>query len=166
MGVYIEMRVSCGTHDFLRDNLSFFFFSILKDYRRTHPNVTVLDPPDAIQHVYSRQSMLQVVADLNLSDSYGNLHISMLVLSLVDYRCDKQSHTSAFAKQQISHVLLPCRKSGCTGTVGYQEGPIIYSQFCEHGWVKAAARYVPLICLNFLINQQILRTSTSHVGKL
>lgn len=36
-----------------------------------HPEVTVLDPPHAIQQVHSRQSMLQDVTDLNLSDAYG-----------------------------------------------------------------------------------------------
>ncbi|XP_059631190.1 inositol-tetrakisphosphate 1-kinase 3-like [Cornus florida] len=46
---------------------------ILEDYRLTHPEVTVLDPPDAIQHVHNRQSMLQDVADLNLSDPYGKV---------------------------------------------------------------------------------------------
>lgn len=44
----------------------------LKDYGRKHPEVTVLDPPDAIQHLRNRQSMLEGVADLNLSDCYGN----------------------------------------------------------------------------------------------
>uniref|UniRef100_A0A2P2MJA5 Inositol-tetrakisphosphate 1-kinase n=1 Tax=Rhizophora mucronata TaxID=61149 RepID=A0A2P2MJA5_RHIMU len=48
---------------------------ILEEYRRTHPEVTVLDPPDAIQHLYNRQSMLQCVADMNLSDSYGKVDI-------------------------------------------------------------------------------------------
>ncbi|XP_022763564.1 inositol-tetrakisphosphate 1-kinase 3-like isoform X7 [Durio zibethinus] len=43
-----------------------------KDYRQTHPEVTVLDPPDAIQHLRNRQSMLQDVVDLNLSDFCGN----------------------------------------------------------------------------------------------
>lgn len=37
-----------------------------------HPEVTVLDPPDAIQHLYNRQHMLQDVADLNFSNAYGN----------------------------------------------------------------------------------------------
>jgi inositol-1,3,4-trisphosphate 5/6-kinase/inositol-tetrakisphosphate 1-kinase len=45
---------------------------VLKDYREEHPEVTVLDPPSAIQHLHNRQSMLQEVADLNLSNSYGN----------------------------------------------------------------------------------------------
>ncbi|XP_016568959.1 inositol-tetrakisphosphate 1-kinase 3 isoform X1 [Capsicum annuum] len=42
----------------------------LEEYRLTHPDVTVLDPPDAIQQVYNRQYMLEDVADLNLSDTY------------------------------------------------------------------------------------------------
>ena len=48
-------------------------FVFLKDYREEHPEVTILDPPSAIQHLHNRQSMLQEVADLNLSNSYGNL---------------------------------------------------------------------------------------------
>ncbi|KAL2340066.1 hypothetical protein Fmac_008006 [Flemingia macrophylla] len=44
---------------------------VLEDYRQSHPEVTVLDPPDAIQHLRNRQYMLQAVADMNLSDSYG-----------------------------------------------------------------------------------------------
>lgn len=45
-----------------------------------HPEVTVLDPPDAIQHVYNRQSMLQDVANLDLSDTYGNSSVVQLAL--------------------------------------------------------------------------------------
>uniref|UniRef100_A0A5B7AW60 Inositol-tetrakisphosphate 1-kinase n=2 Tax=Davidia involucrata TaxID=16924 RepID=A0A5B7AW60_DAVIN len=48
---------------------------ILEDYRLTHPEVTVLDPPDAIQHVHNRQYMLQDVADLNLCDAYGKVGV-------------------------------------------------------------------------------------------
>ncbi|KAK8355368.1 hypothetical protein V6Z12_A05G284800 [Gossypium hirsutum] len=44
---------------------------ILEEYRQTHPKVLVLDPPDAIQHLHNRQSMLQCVADMNLFESYG-----------------------------------------------------------------------------------------------
>ncbi|KAH7567587.1 hypothetical protein JRO89_XS07G0097400 [Xanthoceras sorbifolium] len=46
-----------------------------KDYRGTHPEVTVLDPPDAIQHLHNRQSMLQCVADMNLSNAYGKVGV-------------------------------------------------------------------------------------------
>ncbi|KAJ7965899.1 Inositol-tetrakisphosphate 1-kinase [Quillaja saponaria] len=48
---------------------------ILEDYRQTHPEVTVLDPPDAIQHLRNRQYMLQAVADMNFSDSYGKVDV-------------------------------------------------------------------------------------------
>ncbi|KDO81366.1 hypothetical protein CISIN_1g019319mg [Citrus sinensis] len=48
---------------------------ILEEYRQTHPEVTVLDPPYAIQHLHNRQSMLQCVADMNLSNSYGKVDV-------------------------------------------------------------------------------------------
>ncbi|CAL0305628.1 unnamed protein product [Lupinus luteus] len=48
---------------------------VLEDYRQSHPEVIVLDPPDAIQHLRNRQYMLQAVADLNLSDSYGKVGV-------------------------------------------------------------------------------------------
>ncbi|GMH23204.1 hypothetical protein Nepgr_025047 [Nepenthes gracilis] len=48
---------------------------ILEDYLKTHPEVTVLDPPHAIQHLHNRQSMLQAVADLNLSNCYGKVGV-------------------------------------------------------------------------------------------
>lgn len=54
-------------------HLSFPLFPLLKDYGHKHPEVTVLDPPDAIQHLRNRKSMLQGVLDLNLSDCHGNL---------------------------------------------------------------------------------------------
>ncbi|XP_064957032.1 inositol-tetrakisphosphate 1-kinase 3-like isoform X3 [Musa acuminata AAA Group] len=46
---------------------------VLEDYMENHPEVTVLDPPAAIQRLYNRQSMLQDVADLNLSNCYGRV---------------------------------------------------------------------------------------------
>ncbi|KAK7280231.1 hypothetical protein RJT34_25293 [Clitoria ternatea] len=48
---------------------------IIEDYRQTHPEVTILDPPDAIQHLHNRQSMLENVVDLNLSDCHGKVDI-------------------------------------------------------------------------------------------
>lgn len=71
--------------DFLHLILKFFFWSkfdtqvncinFCKVYWQQHPEVTVLDSPDAIQHVYNRQSMLKDVADLNLSDCHGKFKI-------------------------------------------------------------------------------------------
>ncbi|XP_021776175.1 inositol-tetrakisphosphate 1-kinase 3-like [Chenopodium quinoa] len=46
---------------------------LLEDYRLKHPDVMVLDPPYAIQCVRNRQSMLEDVAALGLTDSYGRV---------------------------------------------------------------------------------------------
>ncbi|TVU47838.1 hypothetical protein EJB05_07451 [Eragrostis curvula] len=46
---------------------------VLEDYQEEHPEVTVLDPPNAIKHLNNRQSMLEEVADLNLSNFYGEV---------------------------------------------------------------------------------------------
>lgn len=60
-------------------SVSFYFIFPLKDYQRLHPEVTVVDPPDAIQHLRNRQSMLEVVADLKLPESYGILWTTVLL---------------------------------------------------------------------------------------
>lgn len=79
--VYIHyfyfFKFQLNTYETLFLNLQYLLFSLpyflcsLKDYWEKHPEVTVLDPPAAIQHLYNRQSMLQDVANLNLSDCYG-----------------------------------------------------------------------------------------------
>ncbi|KAJ1298127.1 hypothetical protein BS78_01G429500 [Paspalum vaginatum] len=46
---------------------------VLEHYHEQHPEVTVLDPPNAIEHLNNRQSMLEEVADLNLSNFYGEV---------------------------------------------------------------------------------------------
>jgi len=43
---------------------------LLEEYREAHPEVTVLDPPGAIAHLLDRQSMLQEVSELDLTDRY------------------------------------------------------------------------------------------------
>ncbi|KAF3777273.1 Inositol-tetrakisphosphate 1-kinase 2 [Nymphaea thermarum] len=46
-----------------------------KEYRKKHPEVIILDPPYAIEHLHNRQSMLQDVADLNLCDQNGKIGV-------------------------------------------------------------------------------------------
>lgn len=58
-------------------------FTYLQNYRQIHPEVTVLDPPDAIQHLRNRQHMLQEVADMNFSDPCGNSTICLNNLFLL-----------------------------------------------------------------------------------
>lgn len=73
---------------------------ILEDYRLAHPEVTVLDPPDAIQQLRNRQSMLQDVADLNLSNSYGTIGVPRQLV----IKEDASSIPDAVSK---SGLLLP-----------------------------------------------------------
>ncbi|GAV73169.1 LOW QUALITY PROTEIN: Ins134_P3_kin domain-containing protein, partial [Cephalotus follicularis] len=68
-----------------------------QDYRQTHPEVPVLDPRDAIQHLHNRQSMLQCVAEMNLCDF---LNFSAIYL-------DALSKGSKFPPQvELSHFLV------------------------------------------------------------
>ncbi|KAE8716761.1 Inositol-tetrakisphosphate 1-kinase 2 [Hibiscus syriacus] len=60
------------------------WIDIVEDYRQTHPEVAVIDPPDAIQHVYNRHSMLQNVVDLNLSDFYGRVCVPRQMVIMKD----------------------------------------------------------------------------------
>ncbi|XP_058190495.1 inositol-tetrakisphosphate 1-kinase 3-like isoform X3 [Rhododendron vialii] len=48
---------------------------VVEDYRLKHPEVTVLDPPYSIQHVYNRQSMLEDVPGINLPECYGRVGV-------------------------------------------------------------------------------------------
>uniref|UniRef100_A0A7N0ZUG2 inositol-1,3,4-trisphosphate 5/6-kinase n=1 Tax=Kalanchoe fedtschenkoi TaxID=63787 RepID=A0A7N0ZUG2_KALFE len=44
---------------------------LMQDFRQDHPEVTILDPPESIEHLRNRESMLQDVDDMKLSDSCG-----------------------------------------------------------------------------------------------
>ncbi|PPS11361.1 hypothetical protein GOBAR_AA09264 [Gossypium barbadense] len=57
---------------------------IVEDYRQTHPEVIVIDPPYAIQHLHNRQSMLQDVVDLNLSDFHGRVGVPKQMVIMKD----------------------------------------------------------------------------------
>ncbi|KAK4793780.1 hypothetical protein SAY86_024215 [Trapa natans] len=48
---------------------------IIEDYQKKHPEVAVIDPPYAIEHLHNRQSMLEDVAKLDLSDCNGKVGI-------------------------------------------------------------------------------------------
>ncbi|KAB2031059.1 hypothetical protein E1A91_D05G284100v1, partial [Gossypium mustelinum] len=104
---------------------------ILEEYRQTHPKVLVLDPPDAIQHLHNRQSMLQCVADMNLFESYETLSIPDFVaeaglrLPLVAKPFvndgSEKSHELSLAYDQYSLQKL--------------EPPLVLQEFVNHGGV-------------------------------
>ncbi|XP_051124297.1 inositol-tetrakisphosphate 1-kinase 3 isoform X2 [Andrographis paniculata] len=79
---------------------------ILEEYRETHPSVTVLDPPDAIQHLHNRQSMLQAVADMNLFDSYGQVSVPKQLVIKKDPSSIADAVNKAALKLPIGGVLF------------------------------------------------------------
>jgi hypothetical protein len=58
-------------HLFEPDVVFFWGGAWSQDYKQKYPDVIVLDPPEAIQQLRNRQSMLQDVAQLNLCDCGG-----------------------------------------------------------------------------------------------
>ncbi|XP_020100949.1 inositol-tetrakisphosphate 1-kinase 3-like [Ananas comosus] len=117
---------------------------ILEDYREKHPEVTVLDPPDAIQHLHNRQSMLQEVADLNLSDCYGKVGVpSQLVITK-----DPSSIPAAVNKAGLTLPLVakPLVVDGSAkshelslaydqSSLSKLEPPLVLQEFVNHGGV-------------------------------
>ncbi|XP_007018385.2 PREDICTED: inositol-tetrakisphosphate 1-kinase 3 isoform X1 [Theobroma cacao] len=117
---------------------------ILEEYRRTHPEVTVLDPPDAIQHLHNRQSMLQCVADMNLSDSYGKVGVPRQLV----IKRDASSIPDAVAKAGLTLPLVakPLVADGSAKShelsLAYDqyslqklEPPLVLQEFVNHGGV-------------------------------
>lgn len=110
--------------------------TFLKDYRLTHPEVTVLDPPGAIQHVYNRQSMLQDVADLDFSDSYGKIFtrrclIKFIYLNVFSHMLVHDAGTVGVPKQLVikkdpSSISDAVKKAGLSLPLGMLPFCMIY----------------------------------------
>ncbi|KAL3371754.1 hypothetical protein AABB24_008337 [Solanum stoloniferum] len=113
---------------------------ILEEYRLTHPDVTVLDPPDAIQQVYNRQYMLEDVADLNLSDTYGKVGVPrQLVIEK-----DSSSIPDAVGKAdlRLPIVAKPLAAKSHELSLAYDkfslqmlEPPLVLQEFINHGGI-------------------------------
>ncbi|WCJ35630.1 Inositol-tetrakisphosphate 1-kinase 1 [Euphorbia peplus] len=120
------------------------WLQILEDYRRTHPEVTVLDPPDAIQHLHNRQSMLQCVADMNLSNSYGKVDVPRQLVVKKDASSIPGAVTKAGLMLPI--VAKPLVADGSVKShelsLAYDqhslrklEPPLVLQEFVNHGGV-------------------------------
>ncbi|KAI3460108.1 hypothetical protein Pfo_016771 [Paulownia fortunei] len=113
---------------------------VLEDYWNAHPEVTVLDPPNAIQQVHNRQSMLQDVADLNLSDPYGKVGVpKQLVI-----KKDPSSIPGAVNKAglRLPIVAKPLVAKSHELSLAYDEfslqklePPLVLQEFINHGGV-------------------------------
>lgn len=148
---------------------------VLEDYRLTHPEVTVLDPPDAIKHLHNRQSMLQVVTDLNLSDSYGNVNVPQQLV----IKKDASSIPLKVAKERLNLPLVakPLVSDGSAKShelsLAYDqyslqklEPPIVLQEFVNHGGVLfkvfivgEAIKVVRRFSLPNVSKRQLSRTS-------
>ncbi|GJM91623.1 hypothetical protein PR202_ga08018 [Eleusine coracana subsp. coracana] len=115
-----------------------------KDYREEHPEVTVLDPPHAIQHLHNRQSMLQEVADLNLSNGYGEVCTPRQLVIMKD----PSSIPDAVAKAGLTLPLVakPLVVDGTSKShelsLAYVEAslplldpPLVLQEFVNHGGI-------------------------------
>ncbi|XP_022725206.1 inositol-tetrakisphosphate 1-kinase 3-like isoform X3 [Durio zibethinus] len=117
---------------------------IIEDYRQTQPQVIVLDPPDAIQHLYNRQSMLQNVVDLNLSDFHGKVGVPRQMVITEDPLSIPDEVTKAGLKLPL--VAKPLVVDGSTKShelflvydqfsLSELEPPLVLQEFVNHGGV-------------------------------
>ncbi|GMI90628.1 inositol 1,3,4-trisphosphate 5/6-kinase 3 [Hibiscus trionum] len=117
---------------------------ILEEYRQTHPKVLVLDPPDAIKHLQNRQSMLQCVADMNLSEFYGKVGVPRQLVIKSD-ASSIPDHV-AEAGLRLPFVAKPLINDGSAKShelsLAYDqyslwklEPPLILQEFVNHGGV-------------------------------
>ncbi|XP_031487382.1 inositol-tetrakisphosphate 1-kinase 3-like isoform X2 [Nymphaea colorata] len=120
------------------------WFQILEDYKKLHPEVTVLDPPTAIQHLDNRQSMLQDVADLNLSASEGKVRIPKQLVVTTDPGAIPEAVAQAGLKLPL--VVKPYVVDGTAKShelsLAYDqlslsklEPPLVLQEFINHGGV-------------------------------
>ncbi|XAR52951.1 Inositol-tetrakisphosphate 1-kinase [Bertholletia excelsa] len=117
---------------------------VVEDYRLKYPEVTVLDPPYAIQHVYNRQSMLEDVADLNLPECYGKVCVPKQLVIPKDPSCIPDEVTKAGLKLPL--VAKPLFVDGSAKShelyIAYDEfsltnlePPLVVQEFVNHGGV-------------------------------
>ncbi|XP_065870892.1 inositol-tetrakisphosphate 1-kinase 4-like [Euphorbia lathyris] len=115
---------------------------VIEDYQKEHPEVTVLDPPDSIQHLYNRQSMLREVADLNLSDSHGKVCVPKQIV--VNKDPSSIPHEVSKAGFKLPLVAKPLLVDGTAKShelfLAYDhysltelEPPLVLQEFVNHG---------------------------------
>ncbi|XP_027934355.1 inositol-tetrakisphosphate 1-kinase 3-like isoform X2 [Vigna unguiculata] len=115
-----------------------------QDYRQTHPEVTVLDPPGAIQHLHNRQSMLQDVVDLNLSDCHGKVSIPRQLVITKEKDPSSIPYEVTKAGMKLPLVAKPLVVDGTAKShelfLAYDEfslsdlePPLVLQEFVNHG---------------------------------
>ncbi|KAI4998209.1 inositol-tetrakisphosphate 1-kinase 3-like isoform X2 [Hordeum vulgare subsp. vulgare] len=112
----------------------------LEEYRETHPEVTVLDPPGAIEHLLNRQSMLQEVSKLDLADCHGKVGVPKQLF----VNTDPLSIPAAVMRAGLSLPLVakPLVAKSHELSLAYDsasltklEPPLVLQEFVNHGGV-------------------------------
>ncbi|KAL4278960.1 hypothetical protein GQ457_03G004150 [Hibiscus cannabinus] len=117
---------------------------IIEDYRQTHPEVAIIDPPDAIQHVYNRHSMLQNVVNLNLSDFPGRVDVPRQMVIMKDPLSIPDEVAKAGLKLPL--VAKPLLVDGSAkshelfllydwSSLSELEPPLVLQEFVNHGGI-------------------------------
>ncbi|KEH27333.1 putative phosphotransferase with an alcohol group as acceptor [Medicago truncatula] len=117
---------------------------IIEDYRHKHPEVTILDPPDAIQHLLNRQSMLQNVAELNLSDCHGKVGVPQQLVITKNASASTIPYEVTKAGMKLPLVAKPLVVDGSAKShelcIAYDElsllklePPLVLQEFVNHG---------------------------------
>ncbi|KAL2324303.1 hypothetical protein Fmac_023361 [Flemingia macrophylla] len=117
---------------------------IIEDYRQKHPEVTVLDPPDSIQHLHNRQSMLQDVVDLNLTDCHGKVGIPRQLVITKEKDPSTIPYEVTKAGMKLPLVAKPLVVDGSAKShelfLAYDEfslselePPLVLQEFVNHG---------------------------------
>ncbi|GAV78805.1 Ins134_P3_kin domain-containing protein [Cephalotus follicularis] len=117
---------------------------VIEEYRQNHPEVTVLDPPHAIERLHNRQSMLQDVEDLNLSEYHGKVGVPRQMVITRDPLSIPEEVTKAGLKLPL--VAKPLLVDGSAKShelfLAYDqyslselEPPLVLQEFVNHGGV-------------------------------
>ncbi|KAL8137102.1 hypothetical protein V2J09_003103 [Rumex salicifolius] len=116
----------------------------LADYKAKNPNVVIVDPPEAIERLHNRISMLQVVSELNStqnrSETFGipNQIVIYDAATLCDPRSWERLKFPVIAKPLVADGSA---KSHKMSLVYNHEGlanlkpPIVLQEFVNHGGV-------------------------------
>ncbi|KAH9565171.1 hypothetical protein CY35_04G064000 [Sphagnum magellanicum] len=116
----------------------------LEDYKQKYPDVIVLDPPEAIQQLRNRQSMLQDVAQLNLCDCGGHVGVPRQLVITGDAASIPSSVAKAGLKLPLvvkplvadgtakSHAMSLAYDKYCLTEL---DPPLVLQEFVNHGGV-------------------------------
>ncbi|PON55169.1 Inositol-tetrakisphosphate 1-kinase [Parasponia andersonii] len=117
---------------------------LIEDYKQKHSEVIVLDPPKAIRHLHNRQTMLQDVADIDLSEYHGKVGIPRQLVITKDplsipYEVTKAGLSLPLVAKPLlvdgtakSHELFLAYDQFSLSEL---EPPLVLQEFVNHGGV-------------------------------